>query len=280
ANPDLFWALHGGGGNFGVATSLTLRLHPMPVATLGMLLWSPEHGPEVTRVFRDLIESGPNELSGGLIHLTGPEGEDFVPEHLVNRLACTAVIVYAGGEGDARRAIAPLLDRHPEGTMIAEMPYAELQCALDDPPGYRNYWSAEHLDTFPDAAVDAFCSTVSDMVVPSPSQHVLFPLGAPVSGDDYPIPWRSSPWIVHPFGLWADPSDDARAIQWTRDVRAAVRAWSSGAVYLNFIGDEGTERTNAGLGEENLARLAAVKAEFDPDNVFHLNHNIEPALRS
>ncbi|HEX6576843.1 MAG TPA: FAD-binding oxidoreductase [Jiangellaceae bacterium] len=278
---DLFWALHGGGGNFGVVTSLTLRLHPMATTTLGMLLFPPERGPEITRTYRDVLLGGPDELGGGLIYLTGPEGEDFVPEDLVNHLTLAVVVAYAGPEEEARRAAAPFIDLQPAGQMVEEMPYADLQCALDDPPGYRNYWSAEHLDAFPDAAVEAFCARAPDMIVPSASQHVLFPMGgATARGDgDYPIPWRRSAWVVHPFGLWSDPADDEQAIRWTRDVRADVHPWATGAVYLNFIGDEGTERIVAGLGQDNYDRLAAIKAEYDPENVFHLNHNIAPIHR-
>jgi FAD/FMN-containing dehydrogenase len=281
ADPDLFWALHGGGGNFGVVTSLTLRLHPLATTTLGMLLFTPERGPDVARVYRDVLLGGPDELGGGLIYMTGPEGEDFVPEHLVNHLTLAVVVTYAGPEDEARRAVAPLVELQPDGQMIAEMPHADLQCALDDPPGYRNYWSAEHLDAFPDPAADAFCARAADMIVPSASQHVLFPLGgATARGDaDYPIPWRRSAWVVHPFGLWTDPADDERAIRWTRDVRADVHPWATGAVYLNFIGDEGTERIVAGLGQDNYDRLAAIKADYDLENVFHLNHNITPIHR-
>jgi FAD/FMN-containing dehydrogenase len=277
-NPDLFWALHGGGGNFGVMTSLTLRLYSLPAATLGLLLFPPERGPDVARQYRDVLESGPDELGGGLIYLTGPEGEDFVPEDLVNQLSLAIVVAYAGPEDEARRVAAPMIELGPAGQMIAQMSYADLNSALDDPPGYRNYWSAEHLDSFPDPAVDAFCARASDMVVPSASQHVLFPMGGAGSRGpaEYPIPWRRSRWVIHPFGLWTDPADDERAIRWTRDVRADVHPWATGAVYLNFIGDEGTERVVAGLGQDNYDRLATIKADFDPDNVFHLNHNVVP----
>ena len=163
--------------------------------------------------------------------------------------------------------------------MIAEMPYADLQSMFDDPPGYRNYWSAEYLAAFPDSAVDLFCARAADMIVPSPSQHVLFPQGGAVARGpaDFPLPWRHSPWIAHPFGLWSDPADDERARRWARDVRADLQPWSSGTVYLNFIGDEGHDRVVAGFGPEHYARLARVKAHNDPDNIFHLNHNIQPA---
>jgi len=172
----------------------------------------------------------------------------------------------------------PMPELSHVGEMVVELPYAELQCMLDDPPGYRNYWSAEYLDSFPDPAVELFCTRATDMIVPSPSQHVLFPQGGQVARgpSDYPIPWRHAPWIVHPFGLWEDPVDDERAKQWARDIRADMHPWSSGAVYLNFIGNEGQDRVIAGFGAENYERLVAVKAEYDPDNVLPLNHNIKP----
>jgi FAD/FMN-containing dehydrogenase len=276
-NPELFWALHGGGGNFGVATSLTLRLHPLPALTAALLLWRPEAGEDVTRAYRDFIEAAPDEVGGGLIYLTGPP-EPFVPDRLVDALTLAVLVTYTGPEGEAREAVRPMLELGHEGELIEEMPYADLQCMLDDPPGYRNYWSAQYLDALPDEAVRLFCARARGMVVPSPSQHVLFPQGGAVARGraDYPIPWRHAPWVAHPFGLWDDPRDDDRGRQWTRDVRADLRPWASDAVYLNFIGDEGKDRLIAGLGADNYKRLAGVKAEYDPDNLFHLNHNIEP----
>jgi FAD/FMN-containing dehydrogenase len=276
-NPELFWALHGGGGNFGVATSLMLRLHPLPAFTMALLLWPAEAGPEVLRTYRTLLASAPDEVGGGLLFLTGPP-EEFVPEHLVGGLACAVLVTYTGTEAEAREVLDPLLALGPEGRLVMELPYADLQSMLDDPPGYRNYWSAEYLDAFPDEAVDRFCARARDMVVPSPSQHVLFPAGGAVARApaDYPVPWRQAPWVVHPFGLWEDPADDERARKWAHDIRADMRQWSSGTVYLNFIGDEGEGRVISGFGAHNLGRLARVKTEYDPGNVFRLNHNIEP----
>jgi FAD/FMN-containing dehydrogenase len=155
----------------------------------------------------------------------------------------------------------------------------QLQCMFDDPPGYRNYWSAEYLDALPDEAIDRFSARALEMLVPSPSQDVLFPQGGAVgrAPASYPLPWRYAPWVAHPFGLWQDPADDDRARRWVRDVRADLEPWSSGAVYLNFIGDEGEDRLVSGFGREHVARLGMVKAEYDPQNVFHLNHNVRPA---
>jgi FAD/FMN-containing dehydrogenase len=277
-NSELFWALHGGGGNFGVATSFTFRLHELSSVTAALLLWQPEAGPDVLRTYRDFMESAPDEIGGGVLYLTGP-AEGFVPAHLVGKPALAVLAIYAGPEAEARKVAAPMLALGHEGELIAEMPYAELQCMLDDPPGYRNYWSAEYLDALPDEAIDLFCARANDMIVPSPSQHVLFPQGGAVKRGlaDYPVPWRHAPWVVHPFGLWQDSADDERGRRWAHDIRADLKPWSSGAVYLNFIGDEGEERVVAGFGRENYVRLAKVKAQYDPENVFRLNHNIKPA---
>ncbi|MGP3949751.1 FAD-binding oxidoreductase [Streptomyces sp. 7N604] len=276
-NPELFWALHGGGGNFGVATSFTFRLHPLPVVTAMLLLWRAEAGPEVGYAYRDFLASAPDEIGGGLIFLTAPP-EEWVPQGMAGRLACMVLVTYAGGEPEAREAARPVLGLGHDAELTLELPYAELQCLLDDPPGYRNYWSAEHLDTFPDEAMDLFCDRAHDMIVPSPSQQVIFPLGGAAArgNPDYPVPWRSAPWVIHPFGLWADPADDERGRQWAYDVRADLKPWSTGDVYLNFIGNEGAERVIAGLGADHYGRLEAVKAQYDPDNVFRLNHNIKP----
>ena len=276
-NADLFWALHGGGGNFGVATSFTFRLHPLHTVTAAILLWEPTAGPDVLRAYREFMYSAPDEIGGAIKFNTAPPKE-FVPEHLAGNVACTALLTYAGAAAEAREVMAPMLSLDHAGEMILEVPYAELQSMLDDPPGYRNYWSAEYLDAFPDAAADLFCSRARDMIVPSPSEQVLVPLGGAVARgrSDYPIPWRQASWHVFPFGMWADPADDDRGRRWVRDLRTDIRPWASGAVYLNFIGNEGHDRVVAGLGADNYARLAGVKAKYDPDNVFHLNHNIKP----
>ena len=276
-NPELFWALHGGGGNFGVATELTFRLHPLPAFTAALMLWPPDAGVELARAYRDFVESAPDDVGGGLLYLTGPP-EEFVPESLHGQLAAAILVTYTGPEAEAREAIAPLLALAPAGEMIAEMPYAELQSMLDDPPGYRNYWSAEYLNELPDAAIDAFCARAEGIIIPSPTQHIIFPWGGAVArgASGSPMATRESPWVVHPLTMWEEADDDARAIRWTRDVCADMREWATGATYLNFVGDEGEERIVSGYGRENYDRLAAVKRRYDPENVFHINTNISP----
>ncbi|MFJ3643246.1 FAD-binding oxidoreductase [Streptomyces sp. NPDC090108] len=276
-NPELFWALHGGGGNFGVATALTLAVHELPEFSVALLIYPPESGPEAVRAFRELIGSGPDEIGGAALYITGPP-EEFVPEDLVGRLVCGVLVTYAGGEEGLRRLAGPLLALPHAGEVVATLPYADLQCMIDDPPGMRNYWSAEYLTGLPDAWVDRYCARAESMPVPTGTQHVLFPQGGAVAAGphDYPLPYRDAPWVVHPFGVWEDPADDERAVAWVRDVRADARPWRTGDVYLNFIGDEGSERVSAGLGAGNMLRLEKVKRAYDPDNVFRFNHNIRP----
>ncbi|MFE2217624.1 FAD-binding oxidoreductase [Streptomyces canus] len=277
-HPDLFWALHGGGGNFGIATALTLKLHELPEFSIALLLYLPEFGPEVTRTFRDVIAAGPDEASGGVLYFTGPP-EEFVPPHLVGTLVCGALLTYAGGEADLRKTAEPLLALPHATEIVGAMPYADVQCMIDDPPGMRNYWSAEYLTGAPDDFVDAFCARADALPVPTGTQHVLFPLGGAIADGprEFPVPYRDAQWVVHPFGIWEDPADDERCVQWVRDVRTEVQPWSTGAVYLNFIGDEGADRVVAGVGTENTRRLSEVKRRYDPDNVFRFNHNISPA---
>ncbi|WP_432188153.1 FAD-binding oxidoreductase [Streptomyces sp. Tue6028] len=276
-NPELFWALHGGGGNFGVATAITLHLHELPEFSFALVIFLPEHGPDVLRTYRELITTGPQEAGGGILYLTGPP-EDFIPAHLVGTRLLAAVVTYTGGEEDLRTVAQPLLALPHEAEIVTAMPYAEFQTMFDDPPDMRNYWSAEYMAAAPDAMLDVFHSLGERVPVPTGTQHVLFPQGGAITTGpaDYPVPYRDAPWVVHPFGVWEDPADDERCIDWVREVRESVRPWSTGAVYLNFIGDEGADRIVAGLGAENLRRLAAVKASWDPDNVFRFNHNIRP----
>ncbi|MEU2715131.1 FAD-binding oxidoreductase [Streptomyces sp. NPDC007205] len=260
-NPELFWALHGGGGNFGVATALTLELHELPEFSVVLLLCLPEFGPDVVRAFREIIRTGPDEVGGAVLCLA------------LDRMLCGALLTYAGGEAGLRRLAEPLLAL----PHTAELAGAEAQRLLYAPGG-RAHWSAECLTDLPDELVDVFCARAQAMPVPGGFRHLLLPLGgAVVTGPAaYPVPYRDAPWLSHPFARWTDPADDERAMAWVRDACADVRPWSTGAVPLDLIGDEGPERVRAGLGAGNLLRLEKVKRRWDPDNVFRFNHNIRP----
>ena len=151
-HPDLFWALHGGGGNFGVATSFTFRLHPLPEFSFALMLWPAEDGETATRAYRDFMDDAPDEAGGGAIFLTGPP-EDFVPAELVGKLCCGVLVTYMGRAEELESLIAPLAALEPRALVLTDIPYADLQSMLDDPPGFRNYWSAEYLRSLPDEAV-------------------------------------------------------------------------------------------------------------------------------
>jgi FAD/FMN-containing dehydrogenase len=278
-NPDLFWALHGGGGNFGVATSFVFRLHPVgPTVTAGLLLWPGEAADEVARLYRDTAHDGPDALGAGLIFLTGPP-EDFVPAHLQGTTVAAVAALWAGDVDEGAEAVQPFRDLAPEVDLVGPMPYADFQCMVDDPPGLHNYWSADYHDEFPDAALDIFVKYGFERQSPH-AQQILLPWGgavARVAEDATPMTNRAVPWITHPFALWEDAADTDRNIEWARAFRRDVSRYASGGVYLNFIGDEGEDRVRAAYGEEKYRRLAAIKGEWDPTNVFRGNQNIKPA---
>jgi FAD/FMN-containing dehydrogenase len=276
-NRELFWALHGGGGNFGIVTAFTFRLHELPNFSIALLLWPGERGRELGALYRTLMQDAPDEVGGAFAYLSGPP-EDFVPAHLQGARCAATVVTYCGTETELREFIAPLLAHSPEGQVVTGIPYAQFQSMLDVPAGFRNYWSAEHLKDVPDEVLDRFCSRSEDMIVPSPSQQFLVPLGGAVTrGAAWPGFNRDDAWVVHPLGLWTDSVDDERAKAWVRTMMADMRQWATGDVYLNFIGDEGEDRVVAGFGLDNYRRLAKLKADLDPDNVFNRWHNVRPA---
>lgn len=260
-NPELFWALHGGGGNFGIATALTLELHELPEFSVALLLCPPESGPEVVRAFRELIRTGPDEVSGAVMWLA------------LDGLMCGALLTYAGGRAGLRDLAGPLLAL----PHTAELTGAEAQRLLYSTGG-RAHWSAECLTDLPDGLVDVFCARARAMPVPGGFRHLLLPLGGAVLTGPaaYPVPYRDAPWLVHPSARWTDPADDEHALAWVRDACADVRPWRTGAVCLDLVGDEGPDRVRAGFGAGNLLRLEKVKRRYDPDNVFRFNHNIRP----
>jgi FAD/FMN-containing dehydrogenase len=277
-HPELFWALHGGGGNFGVVTSITLRLHVLSSTTAVLLLWAPEAAPDVLRAYRDFMESAPDEVGGGALYLTAPDLE-VVPKHLIGKLTLAVLVVYAGAEAEAREAAAAMLGLRHEGELIAEMPYADIQSMFDDPPEYRNYWSATSLKAMPDEAIDLICAAACDMLVPSASVNLIFPQGGAVGREQggYPVPWRHASWVVHPFCQWRDPADDEGVRRWAQDIPEKLQPWSIDSVSLNYVGDAGEDRIRASFGQDNYVKLARLKAQYDPKNVFRRNHNIKPA---
>lgn len=277
---ELFWALHGGGGNFGVATAFELQLHPVgPLVLAGLMLWPADEGREVTELMRDEMAGAPRELALATVYLTGPP-EPFVPADLQGRRCAGLAFLWAGDDRDDGR---PYADRFrslgPKVDLVGEIPYQEFQRMIDDPPGMRNYWTADYLRDLPDGAVDAFVAGSQEMPVPSACQSIMFPWGGAVgdaSPEDTPMAQRDATWVSHPFGVWESAADDERCIGWARASSAGLRPFTTGGVYLNFIGDEGGDRVRAAFGDA-YERLRRVKVAYDPDNVFRRNQNIPPA---
>jgi len=278
-HPELFWALHGGGGNFGVATALEYQLHLLgPTVLAGLLLWPASAGRDVAVAYRDLAADAVRELGSGLVFLTGPP-EEFVPGYLQGTTVAGLALLWAGDPADGQDAIKPFLDLEPAVNVVAPMPYVAFQQMIDDPPGMRNYWSADYHDEFDDDALEVFIRYGSERRSPL-TQQILLPWGGAVTDrgeSDTPMANRSVRWITHPFAVWDDAAGDDANIAWARAFRRDIAKHTTGGIYLNFIGDEGQDRVRAAYGPANYARLASIKAAYDPDNVFRGNQNIEPA---
>ena len=281
-NADLFWALRGGGGNFGVVTAFHLRLHPIgPVVLGGMLIYPAAMAADLLRFFRDFMADAPDEVGGGVAFITAPP-EEFVPEPVRGQPVVGVVLCYAGSVEDGEQALRPLREFGPPGVdMVQPMPYVAVQQLLDpaNPKGMHNYWTADFLGELPDEAVDVLVGHATQPVSPL-TQIIVVPGGGAVARVDEEATafgQRRAPWNIHYLSMWPDPADDERNIAYTRAIATAMRPWTTGRVYLNFIGDEGQGRVAAAYGPEKFARLQELKATWDPENLFRHNQNIPPA---
>ncbi|MFF5988246.1 FAD-binding oxidoreductase [Prauserella flavalba] len=275
-NPELLWALRGGGGNFGVVTALEFALHPVgPEIFGGVALFGAGRGREVLRTFRDVMNGAPDELSLACAFVTAPE-DDEVPAHLRGRPAVAIVGMWAGAVGAGERALTPIRALGPDADFFGFTGYADLQCSVDDPAGYRNYWTAENVVDLPDEAIDVLVRHARQLPA-GPSQLFIVAWGGAVSrvgAEHSPLVGRDARFIVHPLLLWENPSDDERYRTLARACRADLRPWSTGATYPNFLGDEGRDRMRRAFGT-SADRLAAVKARWDPHHVFRTHQTID-----
>jgi FAD/FMN-containing dehydrogenase len=280
-NADLFWGLRGGGGNFGIVTAFHLRLHPLgPIVLGGMLVYPAAMAAEVMRFWRDFMRDAPDEVGGGLAFVTAPPA-DFVPEPVRGHPVVGVIVSYAGPVEDGEAVLAPLRAFGPPGVdLVGPMPYTAVQQLLDEgnPSGTRNYWSADFYDDLPDEAVDVLVAHATDPVSPL-SQMTVVPGGgaiARVPEDATAFGQRTAAFNIHYLSMWTDPADDARNIEYTKRISGAMKPWSTGRAYLNFIGDEGAGRVEAAFGPEKYAKLRALKTKWDPTNLFRHNQNIPP----
>lgn len=278
-NPELFWALHGGGGNFGVATDFTFGLHHLgPAVEAGLMLWPGGASTEISRAYRELAMAAPDAVGSALVFLTAPP-EPFVPAAMVGKQAVGLAYLYAGDPAAGAEHAAPFRELGPAVDLVGEMNYADFQCMIDDPPNLYNYWSADYHDELPDAALDVIVE--SGRTLPGPhSQQLIARWGGAVAGPAAartPLQNRNARWVSHPFGIEETPESGQVAKAWVKRFRQDIAPYASGGVWLNFVGDEGQDRVRAAFGEENYTRLSRVKREFDPENTFRGNQNIQPA---
>ncbi len=279
-NADLFWAIRGGGGNFGVVTSFLFRLHEVGTVIGGPTFWDIDQSAEVLSAYREFILAAPRELNGFFAYTSVPPAPPF-PEELHGRKVCGIVWCYVGGEEEAAAAMAPLLDSVPEPLMhgVQPMPHAVLQTAFDAlyPKGDQWYWRADFVNEIPDEAVAAHARFGPEMPSGQSTMH-LYPIdGAAHDAGNSETAWayRDANWGSVFAGVDPDPANAAAIRDWCVDYFEALHPYSAGGAYVNMMMDEGQERVKASYGD-NYERLTRIKAEYDPGNLFRVNQNIEP----
>ena len=279
-NEDLFWALRGGGGNFGVVTSFTFRLHPVDTVVAGPMLWSLEHAAEALRMYEQLLAGAPDELTGVFAFLVVPPGPPF-PEDLHLKTACGIVWCYTGPPEGANEILAPARALGPPVfDLVGPMPHPILQSMFDGlaGPGNHNYWRGDFLRELTDDAIVKHVEYGS--AVPNVFSAVhLYPVdgvAGRVASDATAWSYRDARWAEVIFAADPDPASFAAHKDWVVESWNLLHPFSMGGGYVNFLVDEGQARVQASYRDNNC-RLAELKARYDPTNLFRLNQNIQPA---
>jgi FAD/FMN-containing dehydrogenase len=280
---DLFWAIRGGGGNFGVVTSFLFNLHPIDTVYAGPMLWPLERSAEVLRWYRDFIPAAPDDINGFFAFLTVPPAAPF-PEKLQGQKMCAVVWCYTGPLNQAETVFAPIRQRFgpPALDWVGPMPHPSMQGMFDAiyPPGDQWYWKADFLNDLPDEAINRHVEFGATLPTWKSSMH-LYPVdgaAARVSKDATAWNFRDAKWGQVMVGVSPDPADNPAMIAWTRAYWAALHPFSAGGAYVNMMMDavdEGPDRVQASYGA-NYERLKLIKAAYDPDNLFRTNQNITP----
>jgi FAD/FMN-containing dehydrogenase len=279
-NPELFWALRGGGGNFGVVTAFHFRAHPVSTVVAGPTFWPIEQTSEVMRFYREFLPAAPRELNAFLASMTVPPA-DFLPAELHGQKVCALMWCYLGEPEAAEGLMAPV---HDVGTPLLHgpgpMPFPAWQSLFDAvyPAGLQCYWRADFVNALSDAAIDVHAQFGEGMPTPLSTMH-MYPIDGAVHDvgrNDTPFSYRESNWAEVIFGADPDPANAGAIRDWAVDYWDASHPHSAGGAYVNFMMEEGQERVRATY-RDNYARLAAAKAIYDPDNVLRVNQNIEPA---
>ena len=278
-NPDLFWAIRGGGGNFGVATSFQFALHPVSTVLAGPTFWPLEQAEQVMRAYREFLPGAPRELNGFLALLTVPPAPPF-PEELHFRKVCGIVWCYLGETEKSLDVLAPMLEvAEPLMHAVGPMPYPGFQSMFDAlyPPGLQWYWRADFVRELPDEAIDRHAEFGARLPTVHSTMH-LYPIdGAAhdVGPAETAFSYRDANWAQVIVGVDPDPANASAIRQWTVDYWQATHPYSAGGGYINFLMNEGQDRIRASY-RDNYQRLTEVKTAYDPENVFHVNQNIAP----
>ena len=281
-NPDLFWALRGGGGNFGVVTSFLFKLHPIPNLYAGPMLWPLDRAAEVLGWYRDFITHAPDELNGFFAFLTVPPTAPF-PEELWNQKMCGVVWAYTGDTPD--EVFAPIRAQfgRPALDWVGPISHPALNSMFDGlyPAGDQWYWKADFVTEIPDEAVDIHVTYAQELPTWKSTMH-LYPIdgvAGRVAKDATAWNYRDAKWGMVIVGVSPEPADNPTMIAWARAYWAALHPYSAGGAYVNMMmdpSDEGQDRVRASYGE-HYDRLAQIKRKYDPNNLFRVNQNIAPA---
>ncbi|WP_241759676.1 FAD-binding oxidoreductase [Pyxidicoccus parkwayensis] len=279
--PDLFWAVRGGGGNFGVVTSFLFRAHPVDTVIGGPTLWPVERATEVMQWYREFILAAPEELGGFFAFMTVPPAPPF-PEALHLKKMCAVVWCYSGDPARADEVFAPVRALNPLVHGVQPMPFPMLQTAFDAlyPPGHQWYWRADFVNELSDAAIAKHAEFAERMPTMQSSMH-MYPIDGAVhrvGPHDTAFSFRDVKWAEVIVGVDPSPANAQAITTWTKDYWEALHPYSAGGAYVNFMMDEGQERVQATY-RDNYARLAEVKSQYDPENLFRINQNIRPAAK-
>jgi FAD/FMN-containing dehydrogenase len=279
-HPDLFWAVRGGGGNFGVVTSFLFRLHPISTVVGGPMLWPLERAKEVMQWYRDYISQAPDELNGWFAFLKVPPGAPF-PEDLHTRTVCGIVWCFtgapeaAGALFDSIRQVAggPVVD------FVGPLPYPALQSMFDPllPSGLQWYWRADFVDELSDEAIDLHIQHGSAIPTLTSQMH-LYPINGAASrvgNAETAFSYRDATWGAVIVGVDPEPANAGLIKDWTVAYWDALHPYSAGGAYVNMMMDEGVDRIKAAY-RDNYDRLVTIKNRYDPKNLFHVNQNIKP----
>jgi FAD/FMN-containing dehydrogenase len=277
---DLFWAIRGGGGNFGVVVSFLFSLEPISTVYAGPMLWTLDKATEVLSWYRDFLPAQPDDLNGFFAFISVPPGPPF-PEELHGMTMCGIVWCYTGPLDQAESVFAPIRARFgaPALDWVGPIPHPALQ-GMFDPlyvTGLQWYWKADFFKEINDEAVAQFVAHGSSLPTGLSTMH-LYPVDGAASrvpADATPWAYRDAKWAGVIVGVSPDPTDKDRITKWARDYWNATHPYSAGGAYINFMMEEGADRVRATYGA-NYDRLAAIKKSYDPTNLFRVNQNIKP----